>query len=363
MNKMLMCDTCPAAWHIDCLEPPLLKIPKGAWHCPACVTFKGGDPAGFAHPEADGMPLGTTASTVHSLDGRWFLRPTRLRDGTTSAVYLKVKLAGEATDRRPFELHLPGKPPERASTRVVAQGVLPVGFEPPYAPAALMTVATPAEELPDRFDYSTKAAARQSLAQLMPGHWNDGYLHAMVASPLMEASGGPPDAPEHLPYLLDAEDMSAVSSIVDPWGLAPGVLAGGVSHFLPHASYSPLTNQSPLEHLHPWPYKAAAQSGRLAWILSAPCTWVLDPVVGLSATYATQGAFLLVPITYITHAPAARQTFLRQLAASDRLGLVTCRGVTPGTVQMVWLCIFASPAIKRRLARQWHHPAYLLGST
>jgi hypothetical protein len=363
MGQMLLCDTCPAAWHMDCLDPPLPSIPTGAWHCPACITFKGGDPAGFTDPEAEGLPLGTAAGTIQSLDGRWFLRPTRLRDGTTAPIYLKVKLAGEATDRRPFELLLPGKAPERASTRVVAQGVLPVGFTPPYTVTALLTAATPTGELPAHFDYSTKAAARLSLSQLMPGHWNDGYLHAMVASPLMEASSGPADAPQHLSYLLDAEDMSAVSSVTDPWPLAPGVLAGGVSHFMPHVTYALLTNQSPLEHLHPWPYKAAAEAGKLAWVLSAPCTWVLDPVVALSAAYATQGAFLLVPITYITHAPGARQTFLRQLAAADRLGIVTCRGVTPGAVQLVWLCLFTGPHVKRRLARQWRHPAHLLGTT
>jgi hypothetical protein len=363
MKEMILCDTCPAAWHMDCLDPPLLSIPQGAWHCPACVTFKGGAHAGIIDPEADDPPLGTAASTIQSLDGRWFLRPTRLKDGTTAPIYLRVKLAGDATDRRPFELHHPEKPTERASTRVVSQGVLPAGFTPPFAPIVLLTVPTPVEELPDRFDYSTKATARQSLAQLMPGHWNDGYLHAMVASPLMEAAGGPPDAAQHLPYLLDAEDMSAVSSITDPWALAPGVLSGGVSHYLPHATYALLTDQSPLEHLHPWPYKTAAKAGRLAWVMSAPCTWVLDPIVALSTAYVSQGAFFLVPITYITHAPASRQAFLRQMAASDRLGIVTCRGVTPGKVQLVWLCLFSGKHVKHRLARQWRHPAHLLGIT
>ena len=35
-NEMLLCDGygCDAAYHLDCLRPPLLRIPKGSWHCP-----------------------------------------------------------------------------------------------------------------------------------------------------------------------------------------------------------------------------------------------------------------------------------------------------------------------------------------
>ena len=34
-----MCDTCPHAWHIHCLRPPLTRLPPPdtPWQCPACV--------------------------------------------------------------------------------------------------------------------------------------------------------------------------------------------------------------------------------------------------------------------------------------------------------------------------------------
>jgi hypothetical protein len=35
-NKMLLCDGCPAAYHLFCLQPKLSKIPKDDWFCPAC---------------------------------------------------------------------------------------------------------------------------------------------------------------------------------------------------------------------------------------------------------------------------------------------------------------------------------------
>ena len=37
--RMLLCDgaKCNAAWHMDCLAPPLAQLPKGAWYCPECT--------------------------------------------------------------------------------------------------------------------------------------------------------------------------------------------------------------------------------------------------------------------------------------------------------------------------------------
>jgi len=35
--QMLLCDTCNAGWHMDCLLPPLTTIPPGTWQCPLCT--------------------------------------------------------------------------------------------------------------------------------------------------------------------------------------------------------------------------------------------------------------------------------------------------------------------------------------
>jgi len=36
-ERMLLCDICNAGWHMDCLLPPLTKIPAGIWKCPLCT--------------------------------------------------------------------------------------------------------------------------------------------------------------------------------------------------------------------------------------------------------------------------------------------------------------------------------------
>jgi len=35
-GDLLMCDTCPACFHLQCLNPPLPAVPKGTWSCAYC---------------------------------------------------------------------------------------------------------------------------------------------------------------------------------------------------------------------------------------------------------------------------------------------------------------------------------------
>ncbi|XP_062597362.1 chromodomain-helicase-DNA-binding protein Mi-2 homolog [Saccostrea cucullata] len=35
-GELLCCDTCPSAYHVHCLNPPMKMIPDGEWHCPRC---------------------------------------------------------------------------------------------------------------------------------------------------------------------------------------------------------------------------------------------------------------------------------------------------------------------------------------
>ena len=37
-GEILMCDTCPKAYHLVCLDPKLDKLPEGKWSCPHCET-------------------------------------------------------------------------------------------------------------------------------------------------------------------------------------------------------------------------------------------------------------------------------------------------------------------------------------
>ncbi|TRY92054.1 hypothetical protein DNTS_034076, partial [Danionella cerebrum] len=37
-GEIILCDTCPRAYHLVCLDPELEKAPEGTWSCPHCVS-------------------------------------------------------------------------------------------------------------------------------------------------------------------------------------------------------------------------------------------------------------------------------------------------------------------------------------
>lgn len=36
-GEIILCDTCPRAYHMVCLDPDMEKAPEGTWSCPHCV--------------------------------------------------------------------------------------------------------------------------------------------------------------------------------------------------------------------------------------------------------------------------------------------------------------------------------------
>lgn len=40
-GEIILCDTCPRAYHLVCLDPELEKAPEGKWSCPHCVSGVG----------------------------------------------------------------------------------------------------------------------------------------------------------------------------------------------------------------------------------------------------------------------------------------------------------------------------------
>merc|ERR1712242_233262 len=35
-GEIILCDTCPRAYHLCCLDPELDEAPEGKWSCPTC---------------------------------------------------------------------------------------------------------------------------------------------------------------------------------------------------------------------------------------------------------------------------------------------------------------------------------------
>lgn len=39
-GEIILCDTCPRAYHMVCLDPDMERAPEGTWSCPHCVRTK-----------------------------------------------------------------------------------------------------------------------------------------------------------------------------------------------------------------------------------------------------------------------------------------------------------------------------------
>ena len=40
LGDLLCCETCPAVFHLECVEPPLVDVPPEDWQCSTCKAHK-----------------------------------------------------------------------------------------------------------------------------------------------------------------------------------------------------------------------------------------------------------------------------------------------------------------------------------
>lgn len=40
VGDLLCCETCPAVYHLECVEPPLVDVPQEDWQCNICKAHK-----------------------------------------------------------------------------------------------------------------------------------------------------------------------------------------------------------------------------------------------------------------------------------------------------------------------------------
>ncbi|CAN0442211.1 unnamed protein product, partial [Hapterophycus canaliculatus] len=71
----VVCDSCDATYHLDCLRPPLLQVPRAEWFCPACVCpgaawdQRAGGAALARPPPAGGFGCGSRWSGAERVPG------------------------------------------------------------------------------------------------------------------------------------------------------------------------------------------------------------------------------------------------------------------------------------------------------
>lgn len=117
-ESTMFCDLCDRAYHGNCLDPPLLRPPKGEWHCPRCEPQSGAT----AQPTASTSRRPSLTNGATSLD-----RPTTnglaTMNGfhTANGVAPRGKGKGRAVEPQPVGV---GDPAASLGPRVK----LPSGF-------------------------------------------------------------------------------------------------------------------------------------------------------------------------------------------------------------------------------------------
>ncbi|OIW00661.1 hypothetical protein TanjilG_09630 [Lupinus angustifolius] len=67
-GNLLCCDSCPCTYHLQCLDPPLKRIPTGKWQCPSCS--QGNDQLKpTSHLDSITKRARTKIATIKSKDG------------------------------------------------------------------------------------------------------------------------------------------------------------------------------------------------------------------------------------------------------------------------------------------------------
>jgi hypothetical protein len=338
-DRMLLCDACGTGWHTHCLSPQMTDIPEGNWYCPGCT--------GTTHQHIEKNTQEAPVS-AEELDGSWYMQTSTTKQGGMVSKYAKILRVSAVSTARPYELRFQDGTTTRVATRVALRGAMPRGFEPPTVQQCTVAAAM---ELPEVVDYSTETAARSVLNTLMPGHWHTGYANALMAASKMDIAG-PAGTAEHVGRLLEAVDLSRYGSLSIVGTELTEPIATRLEAGCAHMDARILTNEGLEWHLHPGPYRAARKANKLGVIIAAPSQHVIDIVVALSCMYAMHLACILVPVTYISHAPAARYQFLAELRSQNRLSIIMAEPVKPGKIQQAWLCMWSSASDRAQACRK-----------
>lgn len=69
-GTLICCDGCPLAFHLECVNPPLRRVPRGAWNCPKCLSLSAKKAAAEKHSANNSGLYKTRAQLLLSISDR-----------------------------------------------------------------------------------------------------------------------------------------------------------------------------------------------------------------------------------------------------------------------------------------------------
>jgi hypothetical protein len=106
-----------------------------------------------------------------------------------------------------------------------------------------------------------------------------------------------------------------------------------------------------LDALQPGTYRTLQDELRIDAVVMSPFFTVLDLALPLAVHFAEQVVCCHVPGHYVTNAPTARMTWLKQLQAEGRLMLIVGLPRGPTGRRCMWLIIFKNKQHRDRMTR------------
>jgi hypothetical protein len=406
---MLVCDGCWQGYHMECLRPPLKRVPDGDWFCSECIRAgravssgqaaprkgaptittvrSGGEPAvtlatpsaAVGKPEAAPRPAGPGTEVRRSsrlaksaLAGRLVLRQTVGSDGLRYARVGSLEQRS-ASDQRWAARYGNGEV-EQLVTGQVLHSLLPSA-----EPALRQQVANAArvQSWPLSWSLDSLAEVRAAVELLMPGNWTAEEVRRLTAALRQHRSGGCGDSRQlrgdwecagRAELLASALDFSFVGCAVDPYAgdhcrLAGELATYGVSvvsnQWQPGQPGAPGRAQTgdrldPLQH---GTYVLWDKELALDAVVMRPPAGLLDLALPLAVRTARLLVCCQVPEEFITQASAARRQWLRRLDSAGRLILIYGERQGPLSQRCVWVVVFrarhVAEMVRRSTAQHW----------
>ena len=222
----------------------------------------------------------------------------------------------------------------------------PSAVEKALAPAEAARVssikpATTTSQLPPKWLLDTYEHARRCLTALAPGFWTEGHVIGLLMQADMFA-GQPASSyqPADIPGCVSALVRAVVlpDHVLDPWPVNSQALRAALRSDA--VRQSPVTS-TPAAALYPEPYEALRKAGKPWGVVTSPSAYVVDILLFLVSLFLPVVLAVLVPRTFLTHAPKARADALRRYEAAGKLVTVGCpAAAVHESVGSVWIVVF-----------------------
>jgi hypothetical protein len=338
---MLLCDACNRGFHMECLHPPLTKVPSGIWVCPICTQL-GITDSDVKRLNASSQQRATAGPVFKSKAQRQ--RDARARELVGRLVKWDPK--GHAWGPGPFIGQLEYVQDNGRRPRPLV-AIFPQGQGPAWDLATAQKLLLPEDSAEGALVALVTAEHRLHPLEVLLG-WSpiqpqlDGY-----AERLHKLSQAYAAKPENLnPRITAAAANTLLRSLgsrrfqrgLDGWWLGAGrrdqhPLVGLTRTFRTNSLSSGADYQLPPLHLNTHA-RIKQQYNADLYVCIVPEA-ALDAYLPLAYAFAQTMVCALVPLTYLTRTHLGRTRWLRTLSACRCLG---CLHI-PGDGISMWLLL------------------------